>query len=130
MLERLIVKKAKSLNNIQAKVANIPLDKYLIEYSFKDLVWEILFLHKFKCRSKIFERMNLRNTLFKEGVKDFNHSLSCEAIIASIKELQTSVQLLKLKISEDSINYASLRKSRSNSSPKMIFQSSTQIDEE
>ena len=59
-------------------------------YSFKDMMWELFWLHKWKS-TKPLEIMGLRNRLFKEGIESFHSELDFVYIVKSIRELKALV---------------------------------------
>ena len=57
-------------------------------YSFKDIIWEIFWLHKWKSFGKI----KLRRKIFKTGIKQFHSEMDYVYIIKSIRELKALVE--------------------------------------
>ena len=57
-------------------------------YSFKDIIWEIFWLYKWKSLGKI----NLRRKIFKTGIKQFHSEMDYVYIIKSIRELKALVK--------------------------------------
>ena len=57
-------------------------------YSTKDMLWELFWLHKCKSSNKSWQNMNLRIKIFNEGIKTFNKEMDYANIIKSIRELR------------------------------------------
>ena len=57
-------------------------------YSTKDMLWELFWLHKCKSSNKSWQKMNLKIKIFNEGVKTFNNEMDYANIIKSIRELR------------------------------------------
>ena len=60
-------------------------------YSFKDMMWELFWLHKWKSTNKSWENMKQRNKIFKEGIESFHSELDFAYIVKSIRELKALV---------------------------------------
>ena len=57
-------------------------------YSTKDMLWELFWLHKCKSSNKSWQNMNLRIKIFNEGIETFNNEMDYANIIKSIRELR------------------------------------------
>ena len=62
-------------------------------YSCKDLVFELLCLHK--CKYKPWERFVNRMKLFREQAESFNSDIDCLQIAKSVRELQELKQQIR-----------------------------------
>ena len=60
-------------------------------YSFKDMIWELFWLHKWKSTIKSWESMGVRNKIFREGIELFHSELDFAYIVKSIRELKVLV---------------------------------------
>ena len=78
-------------------------------YSFKDMMWELFWFHKWRSSNKLWEQMRHRNKLFEEGVKTFHSELDYSYIIKSIRELKA---LVNLTLEQDQISIVQFHQNR------------------
>ena len=78
-------------------------------YSFKDMMWELFWFHKWKSSNKFWERMRQKNKLFEEGIKTFHSELDYSYIIKSIRELKA---LVNLTLEQDQISIVQFHQNR------------------
>ena len=78
-------------------------------YSFKDMMWEFFWFHKWRSSNKLWEQMRHQNKLFEEGVKTFHSELDYSYIIKSIRELKA---LMNLTLDQDQISIVQFHQNR------------------
>ena len=78
-------KSLKKARNTSTDIINDDLNKNNnSSRDFKDLLWDMLYLHKLWYRSKTSEKMSLRNKLFKDEIKKLKSDLDWVYILNSI----------------------------------------------
>ena len=60
-------------------------------YSFKDIIWELFWLKKWKLKSESWKNMQTRSKIFDEGIKMHHSELDYAYILKSIRELKALV---------------------------------------
>ena len=60
-------------------------------YSFKDIIWELFWLKKWKLKSESWKNMQTRSKIFDEGIKMLHSELDYAYILKSIRELKALV---------------------------------------
>ena len=69
-------------------------DRRRFAYSFKDVMWEMFWLHRWKSSAKLFRYMKMRNQIFREGIEIFHTEVDYANIIKSIRELKAAIHIL------------------------------------
>ena len=88
-------------------------------YSYKDFVFELLCLHKWKY--KPWERIGNKMKLFREQSENFNADIDCLQIVKSIRELQELRQRIEEEMEQNQQVIEAYQQSR-------YFDSSVQIE--
>ena len=77
-----------STENEHNKLFENVVNRRKFNYSTKDMLWELSWLHKCKSSNKSWQNMNLRIKIFNEGIETFNNEMDYANIIKSIRELK------------------------------------------
>ena len=64
------------------------------KYSIKELIFDIIWLHRWKFKGKTWLNRNKRHNAFTQAIKEFNSELDWVSIIKSIREMKAMIDIM------------------------------------